>query len=113
MFESALDTERAFEHHRAVERTYVRRRRTAAVLGTALIVVLLSPLAAGAVRRGEASDGPAQRAVVVREGDTLWSIALQVQPDQDARATIDAIQQLNQVDAGGLVPGQTLVVPVG
>ena len=113
MFESALDTERAFEHHRVVERTYVRRRRTAAVLGTALVVVLLSPLAAGAVRRGEAPDAPAQRAVVVRAGDTLWSIAQQAQPDQDPRATVDAIQQLNQVDAGALVPGQTLVVPVG
>ena len=38
MFDSRLDTERAFEHHRAVERTYVRRRRTAVVLGTANVV---------------------------------------------------------------------------
>jgi len=75
-------------------------------------VVLLSPLAAGAVRRGEAPDAPAQRAVVVREGDTLWSIAQEAQPDQDPRATVDAIHQLNQVDAGALVPGQTLVVPM-
>jgi Tfp pilus assembly protein FimV len=113
MFDSCLDTERAFEHHRAVERTYVRRRRTAVVLGTALIAVLLSPLAAGAVRRGEAPDPPAQRAVVVREGDTLWSIAQQVRPDEDPRVTVEAIVAVNGVDAGALVPGQSLSVPLG
>jgi Tfp pilus assembly protein FimV len=113
MFDSSLDTERAFEHHRAVERTYVRRRRTAAVLGTALVAVLLSPLGAGAVRRGEAPDPPAQRAVVVREGDTLWSIAQQVRPDQDPRVTVQAIVASNGVEPGGLVPGQSLAVPLG
>jgi len=113
MFDSRLDTERAFEHDRDVERTYVRRRRTAVVLGTALIAVLLSPLAAGAVRRGEAPDPPAQRAVVVREGDTLWSIAQQVRPDTDPRVTVEAIVAVNEVDPGALVPGQSLAVPLG
>jgi Tfp pilus assembly protein FimV len=113
MFDSALDSERAFEHHRHVERTYVRRRRTAAIFGTALVAVLLSPLAAGAVRRGEAPDPPAQRVVVVREGDTLWSIARKVRPDEDPRVTVEAIVEADGVDAGALVPGQSLAVPVG
>jgi Tfp pilus assembly protein FimV len=113
MFDSALDTERAFDHHRAMERTYVRRRRTAVVLGAALVAVLLSPLAAGAVRRGEAPNAPAQRAVVVQDGDTLWSIAQQVRPDQDPRVTVEAIVTGNGVDPGALVPGQSLVVPLG
>src|SRR3954451_9728459 len=84
MFDSGLDTERAFGQHRGMERTYVRRRRTAAAVATALLVVVLSPLAAGAVRRGEAPDPPPPRPVqrvVVREGDTLWSIARQIRPD--------------------------------
>ena len=114
MFDSAVDIEQAFGHHRAMHRTYVRRRRTVAIVGIALIAVLLSPLAAGAVRRGEAPPPPAQQTVVVREGDTLWSIAQLVRPEADPRATIAEIEQLNvSVDAGGLVPGQSLVVPAG
>ena len=114
MFDSGLDIEQAFGHHRAMHRTYVRRRRTAAIVGIALIAVLLSPLAAGAVRRGEAPPPPAQQTVVVREGDTLWSIARQVRPAADPRATIAEIERMNvSVDAGGLVPGQSLVVPAG
>ena len=114
MFDSGLDIEQAFGHHRAMHRTYVRRRRTAAIVGIALIAVLLSPLAAGAVRRGEAPPPPAQQTVVVREGDTLWSIARAVRPAADPRATIAEIERMNvSVDAGGLVPGQSLVVPAG
>jgi len=114
MFDSALDIEHPFDHHRVMHRTYVRRRRTAAIVGTALIAVLLSPLAAGAVRRGEAPDPPAQQAVVVQAGDTLWSIAQRVAPGADPRATIAAIERENpSVEAGRLVPGQSLSVPLG
>jgi LysM repeat protein len=97
-----------------MHRTYVRRRRTLAIVGIALIAVLLSPLAAGAVRRGEAPAPPAQQVVVVSEGDTLWSIARAVRPEADPRATIAEIERMNiSADPGGLVPGQSLVVPVG
>ena len=114
MFDPTLDFEHSFDHHRAMHRTYVRRRRTVAIVGTALIAVLLSPLAAGAVRRGEAPAPPAQQVVVVRAGDTLWSIAQRVRPDADPRATIAEIERVNaSVDPGAIVPGQSLVVPVG
>jgi Tfp pilus assembly protein FimV len=116
MFDSGLDTERAFGQHRGMRRTYVRRRRTVAVLAIALVAVVLSPLAAGAVRRGEAPAPPAAtrpvQLVVVRDGDTLWSIAERVRPDQDPRITVDAIVSTNAVDAGALVPGQSLAVPL-
>jgi Tfp pilus assembly protein FimV len=78
----------------------------------AAILVLVSPLAAGAVRRGEAPDPPAQRIVVVRPGDTLWSIAQRVRPGDDPRSTVAAIVDANGVEAGSLMPGQALTVPV-
>jgi Tfp pilus assembly protein FimV len=115
MFDCGLDSERVFGDHRAVERTYVRRRRSVLVGATALVVVLLSPLGAGAVRRGQAPDVappvPVER-VVVRDGDTLWSIAQRVRPDADPRETVAEIVRSNGVDAGGLVPGQSLAVPL-
>jgi len=114
MFDRTLDFEHSFDHDRPMHRTYVRRRRTVAIVGTALIAVLLSPLAAGAVRRGEAPAPPAQQVVVVRVGDTLWSIAGRVRPGADPRATIAEIERVNaSVDPGAIVPGQTLVVPTG
>jgi nucleoid-associated protein YgaU len=48
---------------------------------------------------------------VVRTGDTLWSIALRVSPGEDPRPVVDAISAANSIEAGSLVPGQTLVIP--
>ena len=114
MFDRTLDIEHSFEDHAVMHRTYVRRRRTVAIIGAALVAVLLSPLAAGAIRRGEAPVPPAQQVVVVQQGDTLWSIAARVRPGADPRGTIAEIERSNaSIDPGPLVPGQSLVVPVG
>jgi Tfp pilus assembly protein FimV len=113
MFDRALDTEQAFAHPGDMERTYVRRRRTVAVVATALVAVLMSPLAAGAVRRGEPSAPAAQQVVVVRSGDTLWSIAQRVRPGDDPREVAAEIAATNGVQAGALTVGASLVVPLG
>jgi len=112
MFEQALDTEQAFAHHADMERTYVRRRRTVAVVAAALVAVLMSPLAAGAVRRGEPSAPAAQQVVVVQTGDTLWSIAQRVRPGDDPRVVAGEITAANGVQPGALVVGSSLVVPL-
>jgi len=49
--------------------------------------------------------------VVVQPGDTLWSIASSLGGDGDVRALVDEIQQLNDLEGAGLVPGQTLRLP--
>jgi Tfp pilus assembly protein FimV len=113
MFDRTLDTEQRFAQAAAMERTYVRRRRTVAVVATALVAVLMSPLAAGAVRRGEPSAPAAQQVVVVQSGDTLWSIAQRVRPGDDPRQVIDEISATNGVQAGALTVGASLVVPLG
>ena len=117
MFDQALDTEQAFAHPDAMERTYVRRRRTVAVVGTALVAVLMSPLAAGAVRRGEPSAPAAQQVptqvVVVQAGDTLWSIAQRIRPGDDPREVAGEIAAANGVQPGALTVGASLVVPLG
>jgi nucleoid-associated protein YgaU len=49
--------------------------------------------------------------VVVRAGDTLWSIASAVDGERDVRAVVDEIQALNGLRGAELVPGQTLLLP--
>jgi LysM repeat protein len=49
--------------------------------------------------------------VVVHPGDTLWSIARDAVPEEDPRAVVDAIVDLNALDGVGLRPGQVLQLP--
>jgi nucleoid-associated protein YgaU len=53
----------------------------------------------------------ATASVIVQPGDTLWSVAKSVAPQDDPRATIERIATLNNLDTRVLSPGQTLVVP--
>ncbi|WP_369134739.1 LysM peptidoglycan-binding domain-containing protein [Modestobacter sp. I12A-02662] len=63
-----------------------------------------------------AEPGPALRlagghTVVVEPGDTLWAIAVVVEPEQDPRAVVDAIRDLNGLGGVALEPGQVLHLP--
>jgi nucleoid-associated protein YgaU len=105
MFDSPLDTEQVFGHSRRMASGRIRRRRAAAALIGALVVLGL-PAASRAV-----GDRPARTATyVVRPGDTLWSIARGIQ-DGDPRPLVDAIQAANRADPGALVPGEVLLIP--
>ncbi|WP_164704665.1 LysM peptidoglycan-binding domain-containing protein [Blastococcus litoris] len=88
-----------------------RARRLAVVMALACGVALgswLGPLVAG----GEGGLRLAgESSIVVRPGDTLWSIASAVEGEGDVRALIDEIQALNGLQGSVLVPGQTLVLP--
>jgi nucleoid-associated protein YgaU len=119
MFERTLDTEHVFGQHVPMSRTRVRRRRRiAAALGSVAVAIVLSAPVAGALgRHGEASGTkvpPARRwedVVVVQPGDTVWSIAEAAAGGADPRALVDAIATRNGIDAGDVVPGQSLVIP--
>jgi hypothetical protein len=50
---------------------------------------------------------------VVRQGETLWSIARSLAPWRDPRAVVVELEAANGVDAGSLRPGQPLVIPAG
>lgn len=60
--------------------------------------------AGGLVPAGETS-------IIVGAGDTLWSLAEQVDPDSDPRDLIAAIMTLNDLDSPTIVPGQVLELP--
>jgi hypothetical protein len=117
MFGTALDSERVFAHDRGVShRTYVRRRVTMAVL-IASSLVALGGQASRALGIGSDEDAkpniePAvTRTYVIREGDTLWSIATTIAPGRDPRPVIHELELMNGDAAGPLVPGRVLEVP--
>ena len=68
-----------------------------------------------AVRALGSPEGPtriARSSYVVREGDTLWTIARRLAPESDPRPIVDVLSTANGLEAGLIVPGQTLVVPL-
>jgi LysM repeat protein len=111
MFGSALDIEHAFADTALVTtRTRVRRRRLAALLISVGLVGLVSAQVANAMGvHGEQAGSP--RTYVVRPGDTLWAIAVELAPGRDPRPTVDAIAASNGLDPGSLVPGQRITIP--
>ncbi len=85
-----------------------------AVLAVTLLAVsaLVAGAFAGAARTAGQADPATTRTVVVQPGDTLWDIATAALPSADPRSTIDAIEDLNGLDAAdGVTPGLHLVVP--
>jgi nucleoid-associated protein YgaU len=49
--------------------------------------------------------------VVVQSGDTLWSLAQELAPEEDPRAVVDAIVELNGLQDVDLLPGAVLQLP--
>lgn len=92
------------------------RRRGAARIGLVLTLSLVGAAWAAPTLELLGGDEPvpvARSTYVVREGDTLWSIALYLAPGEDPRPVVDALAAVNAVQAGELVPGQSLVIPAG
>lgn len=113
MFGSDVDSERAFDKIAPVDRTRVRRRRLALGVTGALLAGVWAGPVAQAVSGARELESVSRTSYVVREGDTLWSIAKRLDPGEDPRPLVDAISAANRVQAGALVPGQTLLIPAG
>jgi LysM domain len=95
-----------------------RRGRIVVAVAAALLVTMISLLAAGVAQA--TSHGPSPRAgqqhlvrVLVRPGQTLWSVAESADPDQDPRAVIQQIVDLNSLSRPTVLAGQQLWVPRG
>jgi nucleoid-associated protein YgaU len=89
-----------------------RGRRVIAGLSISIGLTIAAVTAAVELTGG---DGGLQLAgsssVVVEQGDTLWGLAEVLAPEEDPRAVVDAIVDLNDLDGVALVPGQVLQLP--
>ena len=89
----------------------------AVVVSTAMVTLFWLSVAGGAqaashgLRPGAAYQGMTQ--VVVRPGQTLWSIASRAEPAADPRLVIQQIIQVNGLNGSVIQPGESLWVPKG
>ena len=95
-----------------------RRGRVVVAVAAALLVTVISLLVAGVARA--TNDGSSPHAarqhlvqVVVRPGQSLWSVAESADPGQDTRAVIQQIIDLNSLNGDTVFAGQQLWVPRG
>lgn len=49
--------------------------------------------------------------VIVRSGDSLWSIAVRIRPQDDPRKIVESIRDANHLTSLNVIPGQMIVVP--
>jgi hypothetical protein len=106
-----------------VRRTRLTRRGRRVVWSFAvlLLVAVLTPvllaLASGAQAANRGLPPSAVRAsmrhVVVKPGQSLWSIALNAEPQADPRAVIQQIVEFNALGSQVVAPGESLWVPQG
>lgn len=90
---------------------------SAVLLFAAVITPVLLALASGAQAANHGLPPSAVRAsmrqIVVKPGQSLWSIALSAEPQADPRAVIQQIVEFNALGSQVVVPGESLWVPRG
>lgn len=91
-----------------------RRGRAArsVILSTALASVLIAfPTALPAVGVASPDRGISGSEVVIRPGESLWSVAARHAPGRDPSETVEEIRRLNRLSGYVVYPGQRLRLP--
>jgi nucleoid-associated protein YgaU len=88
--------------------------RKLARLGVTLVCLWMFEQAAmAAMHQGEVPADTKTVTYIVREGDTLWSIASRCDTKDDTRAVVDFIERINGLHGAVLVVGQAIRIPAG
>ena len=93
-----------------------RRGRIAVAVTTVLLVAVLSLIAAmsaEATNQAPARTAQGLTQVIVRPGQSLWSVAENADPGADTRVVIQQIAELNGLTGSAVFAGQRLWVPRG
>jgi nucleoid-associated protein YgaU len=102
-------------HSDSGRRAPVRLTRRGRLVMQLAVVTLASLAFAGVAAASKASPGVwttrGDHAVVVHEGDTLWTIAARQVPGGDRREVVEAIRQLNGLNGTRIEVGQQLILP--
>lgn len=99
------------EHTSSSSVRLTRRARLIVLLVITAVVVVLGPWRAiasapeGVVPQGWST-------VVVQPGDTLWTLAEELDPTADPRVIVAQIKQANSLATSAITPGQVLTIPM-
>ncbi|RCX10363.1 LysM domain-containing protein [Anaerobacterium chartisolvens] len=93
-----------------MKKTYVLKNkgRFAIIMGL-LTAILLVLIFAG---RAYSYKAPEYRTVSLKQGDTLWELALKYNKEGDIRSYIYEVQQLNNMESSDIKAGEKLIIPI-
>lgn len=104
---------------RAVSRSAARRTRLTRrgrlvllVLSSLILLAVISVGRAGSQAATATETGPSLQQTTVQPGDTLWTVAQRIAPDNDPRQVVAQIRRINHLHSSGLRVGQQLLLPV-
>lgn len=89
-----------------------RGRLVITVLGVLVLLALISVGRTGSQAATATETGPALTQATVQSGETLWSVAQRIAPDNDPREVVAQIRRINDLPTSGLRVGQQLLLPV-
>lgn len=96
-----------------------RRGRGVLVLLIAVLLLTVFSLgrtetqaAGGAASQAGLSEGAVLQQTTVQPGESLWSVAQRIAPENDPREVIAQIRRLNDLPGSQLQVGQQLLLPV-
>ena len=94
-------------------RLRLTRRGKAVVLivSALLLLVAISAGRTGSQAATMTEVGPQLQQTTVQPGDTLWSVAQRIAPDNDPREVVAQIRRINQLHTSALQAGQLLLLP--
>lgn len=93
-------------------------RRGQLVLVAVVVAILFGAFSLGrsaaeaAPEPTAAQDAPAVQLTTVQPGESLWTLARRIAPDNDTREVVAQIRRLNDLTGSQLQAGQQLVLPV-
>jgi LysM repeat protein len=79
------------------------------LIASALLAALLGVGSTTVVAVQQRPSEPVWRHVV-QQGDTLWQLAREADPERDPRDVVDRLIRANVLDGGRIIPGQELVL---
>ncbi len=112
-------SDRIAPREQSIRPTRLRLTRRGRVVLTALIVVPIAVWASAFLLNSGGASATAENSiarvdyVVVKPGQSLWSLATDRAPQSDPRDYIAEILSLNRLSSTSIEPGTRLAVPIG
>ncbi|MCU1588955.1 MAG: LysM peptidoglycan-binding protein [Frankiales bacterium] len=89
-----------------------RGRLVLTALAALILLAVISVGRAGSQAATATETGPSLQQTTVQSGETLWSVAQRIAPQNDPREVVAQLRRINHLHSSGLRVGQQLLLPV-